>query len=155
MPPHHDVTRGGVAEMVEPEAGDAGPRERRLERGPDLAPPPIVTLREHAALAALRVRLERNEDLVHGSVDGAAPRLIALRAVEADPRAREVDPFPFEAEQLALPHAGMEGKHHDAVQVTVPRGTPGLEEPADLVRVQEPQTTRGVFGRKISGTTSR
>ena len=76
-PPHHQVARRRVAEVMEAEALDAGPGERRLEGRPDLTPGPVIADGEQPAVPALggRRRIMRSAcAIVEGPLPDARAR---------------------------------------------------------------------------------
>src|SRR5262245_14841863 len=87
---------------------DLRPLERQGERRADLAPGPLIALREQ-------------HGVVHGAVDRHAAGLTALGLVERDRRRRDVDAFPLEPEDLRLAHAGVDRDRDDREQVAVAR----------------------------------
>src|SRR5215470_12834175 len=103
--PHHQPGRAGVPQVVEPEGLQLGHDAGAREGGAYLAPRTAVPPAEHEAL--LLLPHERREHVVDCPVHGNLTTAAALRFLEADHAAGEVDALPGEPEDLTPTHARM------------------------------------------------
>ncbi len=137
--------------VVEPEAGDPRPRQRRLECRPDPTPPAVAPDGEHAPPPPVWVRLQLEQYIVDLPVDRDTAGLAALRLDEPDSCAGQVDALPLQSEDLALPHSGVEREYHHGGQAAITRRAAGLEQPPDLLLVEVAQPPFGHLRKQDFG----
>src|SRR5262249_46481099 len=103
---HHKPARARMAKVMETEVVDLRLPTRALEGPADVPPRGNVASAEHEVLY-LRPR-QRRKRIVYGPVHRNLPSATALRLLEAQHAAGEVDTLPGEAKDLVLAHSGVE-----------------------------------------------
>src|SRR5215470_11451147 len=116
-PSHHQPGRARVPQVVEPEGLQLGHDAGAREGGPHLAPGAAVSPAEHEAL--LFLPSERGEYIVDRAVHGNLAPTAALRFLETDDAAGEVDALPGQAEDLAPAHPCVQSQRDDRVEERV------------------------------------
>jgi hypothetical protein len=151
-PAHHEVARGRVAEVMEPAGHDPGAREGRLEGRADLAPAPIVAAREEPPAPPLSVQFQCDQGLVDRAPDRDAPRLATPRLEERDPRRREINPLPFEPEDLPFRIPVWSARLTTGARYRLRETRPAAMSLAISVSSRYRSRPSGRFGSTISGT---
>src|SRR5262245_5785691 len=126
-----------MPEVMEPEGVEFGHGACPREGCPD--PPPAAPVPSPESDALLRLTGERREDGIDGAVHRHIAPAAALRFLDPDDGAREVDPLPGQPEDLATAHSCMERDGHDRMKKRVLRGTAGLEEAHGFVLAEKAQ----------------
>ncbi len=124
---HDQSGRARVPEVVKPEVGDLRGGAGALERGADAASRRPVPPSEHRLLGLLPGY--RGEDVVHRLIHRDLAPATAVRVLDLEHPAGEIDALPRQAENLPAAHPGVQRDRHDGPQVRILRPLAGVEEP--------------------------